>query len=161
MISFDVKSLVTSILLNRAIEITLQWIYNHNEIATQISKKAMKEVLLLCTKEVHFAYSNGIYQQNDGVAMGLPLGLVIAGIFMVELETSIIPTLGRPLLKWKRYVDNRFCYLKIDTANNILNKLNGFHQSMPFTYELEKDNKLVFLDVLLICNKDMFEITVS
>ena len=121
----------------------------------------MKEVLLLCAKEVHFAYSNGIYQQNDGVAMGLPLGSVIAGIFMVELETSIIPTLGRPLLKWKRYVDNRFCYLKIDTANNILNKLNGFHQSMSFTFELEKDSKLAFLDVLLICNKDMFETAVS
>ena len=119
----------------------------------------MKEVLLLC-KKVHFTYSNGIYQQNDDVAMGLPLGSVFAGIFMVELETPIILTLGRPLLKWKRYVDNIFCYMKIGTVNDILNKSNGFHQNIKFTYELEKNNNTSFLDILLIRNKDMIETTV-
>ena len=53
--------------------------------------------------------------------MGSPFGPVLAGIFMVELETSVIPTLGRLLLKWKRYVDNTFCYVKIG-AVNILNE---------------------------------------
>ena len=94
MIPFDVKSLFTSIPLDKTIEIILQRIYNHNEITTQIPKKVKKGLLLLCTKEVHFSYSNGIYQQNDGIAMGSPLGPVLAGKFMVELETSIIPTLG-------------------------------------------------------------------
>ena len=125
-ISFDGTSLFTSIPLDKTIEIILQHIYNRNEITTQIPKEVMKELLLLCTKEVHLAYSNGIYQQNDGVAMGSPLGPVLAGIFMVELETSIIPTLGRSLLKWKRYVDDTFCCVKIGTVNDILNKLNGF-----------------------------------
>ena len=55
----------------------------------------MKELLFLCTKEVHFTYSNGIYQQSDGVGMGSPLDPVFAGIFMLELETLIIPTIGR------------------------------------------------------------------
>ena len=104
-------------------------------------------MLLLCTKEVHFAYSNTIYQQNDGLAMGSPLGSVLAGIFMVELETSIIPTLGRSLLKWKRYVDVTFCYAKAGTVNDIFNKLNGLHQNIQFTDELEKNNKLAFLEV--------------
>ena len=76
-----------------------------------------------------FRYSNWIYQQNGGVAMGSPLGPVLAGIFMVELETSVIPTLGRLLLKWKIYVDNTFCYIKIGTVN-ILNEWNGFHQNI-------------------------------
>ena len=38
-------------------------------------------------------FSGNIYAQNDDVAMGLPLGLVLPNIFMVELERSIIPTL--------------------------------------------------------------------
>ena len=79
---------------------------------------------------------------------------------MVELETSVIPTLGRLLLKWKRYVDDTFCYVKIGTSSDILNKFNGFHQNIQFTYELEKNNKLAFLDVLLIRNKDTIETTV-
>ena len=78
MISLDVKSLFTSIPLDKTIEITLQRIYNRNEITTPIRKKVMKELLLLCTKEVHFAFSHGIYQQNDDVAMGSPLGPVLA-----------------------------------------------------------------------------------
>ena len=53
--------------------------------------------------------------------MGSPVGPVLAGIFMVEFETSVIPTLGRLLFKWKRYVDNTFCYAKIGTVN-ILNE---------------------------------------
>ena len=70
--------------------------------------------------------------------MGSPLGPVLTGIFMTELETSIIPFLGRSVLKWKRYVDNTFCYVKIGTVNDIVNKLNGFHQNIQFTYELER-----------------------
>ena len=54
----------------------------------------MKKLLTLHTKNVHFTFDNQVYQQNDGVAMGSPLGPVLAGIFMIELETLIIPTLG-------------------------------------------------------------------
>ena len=55
-------------------------------VTMKLSKKEMKELLLLCTKNTHFTFNNEIYQQCDGVAMGPPLGPVITGIFMVELE---------------------------------------------------------------------------
>ena len=55
MISFDIKSLYTSIPLDKTIEIKLQRIYNRNEITTEISMKVTKELLLLCTREVVFA----------------------------------------------------------------------------------------------------------
>ena len=58
-----------------------------------ITKSEMKELLNLCTKSVHFTFDGNIYVQNDGVAMGSPLGPVLANIFMVELERSVIPTL--------------------------------------------------------------------
>ena len=61
----------------------------------------MKELLLLCTKNIHFTFNNEIYQQCDGVAMGSPLGPVIAGTFMVELEKSLIPTLMEHMSPWK------------------------------------------------------------
>ena len=98
MILFDVKSLLTSIPLDKTIEITLQCICDSNEITKQNLKKVMKELLLLCTKEVHFAYRNGIYQQNDDVTIGSPSNPVLVGIFMVELETTL-PTSCRSLLK--------------------------------------------------------------
>lgn len=62
MISYE--PLLISIPLDKATEIILQHIYNHNEIITQIPQKVFKELLLLCKRKLHFAYSDGIYQQN-------------------------------------------------------------------------------------------------
>ena len=66
--------------------------------------------------------------------------------------------LNTMLLKWKDYVNDIFCYIKIGSVNGILNKLNGFHQKMQFTtYNLEKDNKLAFFNFLLIRDNDTIE----
>ena len=90
MMSFDVKSLFINVPFEKSIEITLERIYERKEMNNSISKKEMKQ-LLLYTKNVHFTY-NTVYQQNDGVAMGSPLGSVSSVIFIVKLENSLVPT---------------------------------------------------------------------
>ena len=77
-------------------------------------------MLLLCTKDVHFFFEDEIYQQTVGVAKVSPLGPIIGGIFMVELETTIAPTLG------------------------------NFHMNIQFTHVAESNNMLPFLDVFAI-----------
>ena len=57
-------------------------------------KQEMKELLILCTKNVHFTFNNETYIQVDGVAMASLLGPVLANIFMVKLQTSVIPNLS-------------------------------------------------------------------
>ena len=49
----------------------------------------MKELLYLCTKNVHFSFNNEIYMQNEGVAVGSSLGPVLANIFVVVLERTL------------------------------------------------------------------------
>ena len=71
MVSFDVKSLSTNVPLEKIFDITLERIYDRKEINTQITRPETKEVLTLCTKNVHFIFDNQVYQQNDGVVMGL------------------------------------------------------------------------------------------
>ena len=93
LVSFDVKSLFTNFPLDKTSEIILNRIYEKNEISTEITKSEMEELLNLCTKGVHFTLDGNTYVQNDGVAMGSPLGPVLANILMVELEGSVIPTL--------------------------------------------------------------------
>ena len=53
--------------------------------------------------------------------MGSPFGSILPGIFVVELETTIVPTLDNLLRKWKRYVDDTYCIVKTDSVNEILN----------------------------------------
>ena len=71
----------------------------------------MKELLFLCTKHVHFTYNGEIYIQVDGVAMGSPLGPLLANIFMTTLEEDVIPNLQECLVYWKRFVDDTDAYV--------------------------------------------------
>ena len=64
----------------------------------------MRKILLLCTKNVHFTFRDAVCLQTDGIAMCSPLGPVLAGIFMVDLERSLVPLLTAELSFWKRYV---------------------------------------------------------
>ena len=147
MVSFDEKSLFTNVPLEKAIEITLKRIYERKEINTLISKMEMKELLTL-----RFNYDNNVYQQNDGVAIGSQLGPILSGIFMVELENSLEPALNESMTLWWRFVDDTITFVKNDSIAYVLDQLNSFHEQIQFTYEVEHNNKLPFLDVLLIKN---------
>ena len=101
-------------------------------------KKHNKELKhCLCTKNVHFSFDNDIYIQIDGVAMGSHLGPVIANIFMVERQTSLVPKLEDHLQKWRRFVDDTFAYVKVGSVEYVLSVLNSFHKNIKFNYEEE------------------------
>ena len=120
----------------------------------------MKELLILCTKNIYFTFNNETYIQVDGVAMGSMLGPVLANIFMVELETSVIPNLSNKVKLWKRFVDNTYCLARLEYIDTILLALNSFHKNIKFTIEIEKDNTIPFLDMLIIRKSGKIETTV-
>ena len=126
MILFDVKSLFTNAPLDETISIILQKIYDEGKIETNIPRNEMKELLLLCTK--HITFNGDIYIQLDGVAMGSPLGPLLANVFMCSLEDSIVPTLKDCLVHWKRYVDETYVYIEPGKIDYIMKKLNTYHQ---------------------------------
>ena len=161
MISFDVSSLFTIVPLDYTIDLTLKRIFGDKEIKTKISRKDMKNLLILCTKNIHFLCRNNVYQQKDGVAMGSPLGPVLAGIFMVHLERTLMPELEKFMKPWKRYVDDTISYIKPDFLTNVIDILNKFHQNIKFTYEVEHNGKISLLDVLLVRCNGKLETTIS
>lgn len=102
-------------------------------------------------KQNHFLFDNKVYDQVDGVAMGSPLGPIMANIFMNHLETSALQTYTGALpLLYKRYVDDTF--LVFNHRNEMLDLFTWFNQQHPsiaFTKEEEVNNQLSFLDVLV------------
>lgn len=102
MVSFDLVSLFTNVPLEDKINIILR-IYGKKQILVDIPRCEMHELINLCTKNVHFTFNNKIYIQNDGVAMGSPLDTVLANIFMVELETTLISNLSSKLSSLERF----------------------------------------------------------
>ena len=92
-VSFDVKSLFTNVPLDRTIKLVLKRIYEKHEVSTNTTKQKMKEIHILCTKNVHLMFNGEVYKQIDRVAMASPLGPVLADILMVELDNNISPVL--------------------------------------------------------------------
>ena len=79
---------------------------------------------------------------------------------MVELERTLLPRLIEYMTPWKRYVDDTIATIKLTSIDHVLMILNTFHKNIKFTYELEINNKISFLDVLLIRKNDTLETTI-
>ena len=101
-------------------------------------------------KNFYFTFNEEVYKQTDGVALVSLISPVLADIFMGELKNNIVPVLQENFSFWKRYVDDTICFLKIGTISYITKIFNNFDSKIKFTYEVEKDCKLPFLDVLVI-----------
>ena len=61
MVSFEVTSLFINAPLDKTIENILKRVYEKKEIITTVPKHEMKELLYLCTKNIHFIFNNEIY----------------------------------------------------------------------------------------------------
>ena len=60
----------------------------------------------------------------------------------------------------EKVVDETISYIKEETIEHVLSKSNGCHDNIEFTYEIENDGKLPFLDVLVIRKDYEVETTV-
>ena len=85
--------------------------------------------------------------------MGSPIGPVLADIFMIELEKTLLPYIYIRYIKfWSRYIDNTISSVKIGSIKHVLCLLNSFDENIQFTFESENKGKLPFVDVLLCRN---------
>ena len=57
----------------------------------------------------HFGFRFDFFHDFFKNSMGSSLGPIKAGIFMVDLETKLIPQMSEFLKFWKRYVDDTLC----------------------------------------------------
>ena len=68
---------------------------------------------------------------------------------MVNLGRSLVPKLNVYINFWRRYVDDTITFVKIGSVEYLLSVLSNFHPKIKFTYEMEVESKLAFLDILL------------
>ena len=70
-------------------------------------------MLTMATKESFFMFNNNFYEQNDGMAMGSPLGPALANIFMLSFKNKWFKDCPHSLKSvfYRRYVNEIFVLL--------------------------------------------------
>ena len=150
MASFDVSNLFTNVPLRETIDICLEHLFaNPTNTVIGLSKSLFGQLLQLSVLNSFFTFDSKFYQQTDGLGMGLPLGPTFANIFMSYHERRWLddcPTNFKPIF-YRRYVDDTFLLFSdpshVDKFHSYLNRQ---HPSIKFTYEIENNRKLSFLD---------------
>lgn len=97
------KSLFTNVPLDTTITVILRCIYEDKEVNQNIQHRDMKNLIFLCTKNVHVTFDNEIYKQTGDIMMSSLQGQVIAGIIVMELEKFMAPRLQNHSSSSKRF----------------------------------------------------------
>ena len=150
LVSYHVTSLFTNIPLQETIDTAINLIFNHNT-NLNITKKELKKLFLFATSQTHFLFNGKFYNQIDGVAMGSPLGLVLANIFMGFYESKWLNeyNLNKPKF-YLRYVDDILAaFDKERDSLKLLNFLNNKHCNIKFTIEKLSNHSIGLLDVFI------------
>ena len=97
-----------------------------------------------------FVFDGQEYTQHHSLAMGSPLRVVMASLYMKMLEKDrYIRIMGRGA-NWFRYVDDVLVIMpKNINVENKLMMLNSVNEYIQFTTEQETGNKFPFLDTVV------------
>jgi hypothetical protein len=144
--SLDVNSLFTNVPLLETIQIICDHIEEQN-INLGLPVTELERLIRLCTQNIKFKFQGQLYRQVDGVAMGSPLGPVLADIFMANLEQKLSDILSSVKFYW-RYVDDTLLITRNkEEVVKILERMNTLHPNITLTIEHEDNDGLSFLDV--------------
>ena len=85
LVSFDVKSLFTSIPLQLALDCT-ETAINNSTLQLPLLTNDLMDLLNLCLTSTYFQYNGQHYKQLHGTAMGSPVSVVVAEIVMQNIK---------------------------------------------------------------------------
>ena len=84
-------------------------LFEHNP-GLNITKVELKKLFKFETSGTYFPFQGTLYDQIDGVAMGSPLGPILANLFMGYYETMWLNAFREcGIILYKRYVDDIIC----------------------------------------------------
>lgn len=151
LISLDVVSLFTNIDPKLVYKIiTDEWENIKTKSNTTLNINNIIEGLKLIFENTEFAYNGKYYKQIFGAPMGLPGSPDIANMVIEHIITQSLNKLQTKPIFLKSYVDDIITAVHKDSVQHILKTFNDTNKNIQFTIEEEHENKIPFLDLLLI-----------
>ena len=154
LVSLDVISLFTCIPKDLVCHDIIQHWDEIRPNAENINLDLFLEITDLCIEASYFMFDGKIYKQTFGTAMGNPLSPTIADLVMEELLNSVIPKLNFSLPFIKKYVDDLITAIPIDQLQHVKDTFNSYNPHIQFTHETENNNRIPYLDMMLVRQPD-------
>ena len=147
--TFAVSSFFTNVPSAETIQTCADALYGGEFIPPDYPKEIFVELMNTAIKSVEFSFYNNMYKQMDGVAIGSPLSVAQANIFVGYHENKLFESTTKPFL-YHRYVDDTFAIFgPEDECTSFLDVLNSMHSALKFTFEKEENDQHPLLDVLV------------
>ena len=108
-----------------------------------LNKDQFKCLLTLATKKSDFLFDGELYRSVDCIAMGSPLGPILANISLCHYEDIWLRNCSLECKSsyYKRYVDDIFVLFESEIrVQSFKNFMNTCHPKMKFTFEKEQNN---------------------
>ena len=149
LVSYDVTALFTNVPAHETIVLLAEKAFAgnwfNNTYNLNLTKDQLVELHKLATTNQLFQLDGTLYEQVEGVAMGSPLGPLLANTFMCSIEEKLEEKNELPSF-YKRYVDDTFTIMPdLNKANDFLDKLNSCHENVNFTMEIAEQDTISFV----------------
>ena len=129
MMSFDVKSLFTSIPIQPSLNIIKKLLEEDTTLhqRTTMAVKHIQWLLEFGLTNTYFSFQRRLYEQKEGAAMGSPISPIVANNFMEDFENRALAYSPCTPEIWKRFVDDAFTVIKKNQKQTFLNHLNSIN----------------------------------
>jgi hypothetical protein len=147
LLTADVESLYPSINLNHALHRIRLLLINDQDWGANKRTWFLLNVMRWVLFNNVFSFGDTSWLQLRGTAMGSPLAVVFANLYLSCLESDLLNTLETPPLLYKRFIDDIFVVLPPESAGveDFMTKFNGLHDTINLTFET--GNSIPFLDL--------------
>jgi hypothetical protein len=152
LVTADVASLYPSI-PPEGIDIVMQFLYTSPLFGDMVKPPFLREALDLVLLNNYVSFKQNIFLQKSGTAMGTPVAVCYASLFLAALEDSIT---SLPLL-YQRFIDDIFMVCNPEDVDNIKTHLQEMHPAITLTFE-SSVSSIDFLD-LTIFKGELFKST--
>ena len=165
-VSFDADLLYPSLIVEKGLQILNEKSIADKELhqRTDLSKEEIMRLTYLCTSSSFFQCEHGIFSQTKGEPIGGPLSGLLGDLVLenkIEKVVSTHPKWGK-MWDWVRKADDTFMEWcsSLEDLEEFHSYLNNLHPTIKWSKEIQKEDRLNFLDVLVIRKDQFIETTV-
>ncbi|XP_077523139.1 uncharacterized protein LOC144133978 [Amblyomma americanum] len=146
MVSFDVKSLFTSVPVDLAVDVCGAALHSDEKLGERTPFEApdLLRLLKFCLENTYFVFRGALYKQVHGTAIGAAISVTAANLTLEAIENQALASFQPRPKMFLRYIDDCFCIIKRDALTAFTEHINSIAEAITFTAEEEVANRLPF-----------------